>query len=197
MINKPTGNVKKGNRLMRKEHMLVVILVVLGLAGIFMFVRDNPTSTSDNSGVENVTETVTAPVTAVETPGNGSGSIDWNDYTPGMAQAKNQGKNVFLYFYAQWCTYCTKLKQTTFLDKKVQAYLDENFISISVNTDQNQALSQTWQVTGLPTMWFLTPEGDRISSLPGYVDGPQLLKILKYIRTESYDSMSFQDFVKQ
>jgi thioredoxin-related protein len=46
-------------------------------------------------------------------------------------------------------------------------------------------------------MWFLTPEGDRISNLPGYVDGSQLLKILKYIRTESYLTMSFQDFVKQ
>jgi thioredoxin-related protein len=197
MFSESTGNVKKGNRLMKKEQVLVVILVVFVLAGIFLFVRDNPTSTSDNSGVDKVTETVTAPVTAVETPGTGSGSIDWNDYTPGLAQAKNQGKNVFLYFYAQWCTYCTKLKQTTFLDEKVQAYLDENFISISVNTDQNQALSQSWQVTGLPTMWFLTPEGDRISSLPGYVDGAQLLKILKYIHTQSYVSMTFQDFVKQ
>jgi thioredoxin-related protein len=143
-----------------------------------------------------VTETVTASVTDAGTPVSESGSIGWNEYTPGLAQAKNQGKNVFLYFYAQWCTYCTKLKQTTFQDRKVQAYLDENFISISVNTDENQTLSQSWQVTGLPTMWFLTPEGERISSLPGYVDGSQFLKVLQYIRSESYLTMSFQDFIK-
>ncbi len=83
------------------------------------------------------------------------------------------------------------------MDKKVQAYLDDNFVSISVDTDQNQALSQTWQVTGLPTMWFLTPEGERISSLPGYVDGSQFLKVLEYIRTQSYLTMNFQDFVKK
>lgn len=189
----------KGTQLMKKEQMLVVILVVLGLAGIFSFVGsdlgNNRTTASDNPEEKNVTETVTASVT--DAGPTGPGDIGWNDYTPGMAQAKNQGKNVFLYFYAQWCTYCTKLKQTTFKDQKVQAYLDENFISISVNTDDNQTLSRSWQVTGLPTMWFLTPEGERISSLPGYVDGPQFLKVLKYIRSESYLTMSFQDFVKR
>ncbi|MCF8092925.1 MAG: thioredoxin fold domain-containing protein [Desulfotignum sp.] len=137
-----------------------------------------------------VTETVTPRVT------DGTG-INWEDYTPGLAQARNQDKSVFLYFYAQWCTYCTKLKKTTFLDERVLAYLEKNFISISVDTDQNQALSQSWQVKGLPTMWFLTPEGNRISSLPGYVDGSQLFQILRYIHTKSYSSMSFQDFVKQ
>ncbi len=185
---------------MKKEQILVVILVVFGLAGLFSFVSshlgNHRAATPDSSETKNVTGTVTASVTPAEIPGTGSGRIDWSDYTPGLARAKNQGKHVFLYFYAQWCTYCTKLKQTTFLDKKVQAYLDGNFISISVDTDQNQTLSQSWQVTGLPTLWFLTPEGDRISSIPGYVDGSQFLKILQYIRTKSYLTMSFQDFVK-
>ena len=155
---------------------------------------------TETSGTERVAETVTDSVTPVDTTEKtnaGNAGIEWNEYTPGLAQAKHQGKNVFLYFYAQWCTYCTKLKQTTFLDKRVQEYLDDNFVSISVNTDQNQTLSQTWQVTGLPTMWFLTPEGERISSLPGYVDGSQFLKILEYIRTQSYLTMNFQDFVKK
>lgn len=186
---------------MKKEQMLVVILVVMGLAGVYWFVGtplgNRPAQESENAGTQSVTETVTDRITDSENPGKALPGIDWNDYTPGLARAKNQGKSVFLYFYAQWCTYCTKLKQTTFMDKKVQAYLDEHFVSISVDADQNQTLSQTWQVTGLPTMWFLTPEGDRISNLPGYVDGSQLLKILKYIRTESYLTMSFQDFVKQ
>jgi thiol:disulfide interchange protein len=186
---------------MKKEQMLVVFLVVMGLAGIFWFTNPDfggkKSPGTETSSTESVTETVTASVTPVNATGKADAGIEWNEYTPGLAQAKNQEKNVFLYFYAQWCTYCTKLKQTTFMDKKVQAYLDDNFVSISVDTDQNQALSQTWQVTGLPTMWFLTPEGERISSLPGYVDGSQFLKVLEYIRTQSYLTMNFQDFVKK
>jgi thiol:disulfide interchange protein len=186
---------------MKKEQVFVVILVVLGLAGIYWFTGgpsgSRQTPESGDSSAEQVTETLTNRVTDAVKPESGIRGIDWNDYTPGMTRAKNQEKNIFLYFYAQWCTYCTKLKQTTFVDKKVQAYLDDHFISISVDTDQNQTLSRNWQVTGLPTMWFLTPEGDRISSLPGYVDGPQLLHILRYIHTKSYDSMSFEEFVRQ
>jgi thiol:disulfide interchange protein len=184
---------------MKKEQIFVVVLILLGLAGIYWYTGGTPGSTpgsrripeSDGSGIRQTTETNDRK------PSSGAGGIDWNDYTPGMTRAKNQEKNIFLYFYAQWCTYCTKLKQTTFLDKNVQAYLEDHFISISVDADQNQALSRNWQVTGLPTMWFLTPEGDRISSLPGYVDGPQLLQILRYIRTKSYGTMSFEEFARQ
>ncbi|MDZ7664763.1 MAG: thioredoxin family protein [Desulfotignum sp.] len=186
---------------MKKEQVFVVILVVLGLAGIYWYTGSTPDSRQtpelNDSLTRQVTETVTDRVTDAKNPGSGTGGILWNDYTPGLTRAKNQEKNIFLYFYAQWCTYCTKLKQTTFVDEKVQSYLDDHFISISVDTDQNQTLSRNWQVTGLPTMWFLTPEGDRISSLPGYVDGPQLLKILKYIHTNSYHTMSFEQFVRQ
>ncbi len=189
---------------MKKENVLVIVLVTIVLAGLFWIftARTGPKNPAGTGGTE--------PVAAVRKPGaeatgtadleNGNAGqnnrIDWKDYTPGLAQAKTQDKNVFLYFYAQWCTYCTQLKKTTFVDDKVLAYLEKNFVSISVDTDQNQTLSQTWQVKGLPTMWFLTPDGGRISSLPGYVDGSQLLQILRYIHTKSYDTMSFQDFVK-
>ncbi len=186
---------------MKKENILVIGLVAIALAGLFWFFNAN-SGQKNFSGNKQVAQTQEplASVTGNADPGNGNAgqnkTIDWKDYTPGLAQAKTQDKNVFLYFYAQWCTYCTQLKKTTFLDEKVLAYLEKNFVSISVDTDQNHTLSQSWQVKGLPTMWFLTPDGSRISSLPGYVDGSQLLQILRYIHTQSYDKMSFQDFVK-
>jgi len=187
---------------MKKENILVVVLMSIALAGLFWFF--NADSGQKNLGAGKLvaqTQSPNASVTGDADPGNGNATqnnrIDWKDYTPGLAQAKTQDKNVFLYFYAQWCTYCTQLSQTTFLDAKVQAYLDKHFVSISVDTDQNQTLSRSWQVKGLPTMWFLTPEGNKISSLPGYVGAAQLFQILKFIHTDSYHTMSFQEFVKQ
>jgi thioredoxin-related protein len=179
---------------MKKEHVLVLVLAVMGLGGVLWFSSSQPVqmepAPAGSSAPVRVTETLPSQVTD-------SSGINWTDYTPGLAQARNQDKNVFLYFYAQWCTYCTQLSQTTFLDAKVQAYLDKHFVSISVDTDQNQTLSRSWQVKGLPTMWFLTPEGNKISSLPGYVGAAQLFQILRFIHTDSYHTMSFQEFVKQ
>ncbi|MFN2358318.1 MAG: thioredoxin family protein [Desulfotignum sp.] len=190
---------------MKKENILVIVLVAMAFAGVFWYfagpvTQQNPFKAGDTDSGEPIPAPA-APVTGnadlvtdntQETPG-----IDWKEYTPGLGMAKKQDKNIFLYFYAQWCTYCTKLKKTTFLDQKVLDYLEKNFISISVDTDHDQALAQTWQVKGLPTMWFLTPEGNKINSLPGYVDGAQLFQILRYIHTKSYDTMSFQEFLKQ
>ena len=171
---------------MKKEHALMIFLVLMGVGGIFWFTRSQPMAP--------VPEKTTQALPSRAADGE---AIAWSDYTPGMAQARNQDKNVFLYFYAQWCTYCTLLSETTFVDKKVVAILEEHFVSIAVDTDRNKSLAQSWQVKGLPTLWFLTPEGEKISSLPGYVDAPQFYQILRYIQTGSYHTMSFQEFVNR
>ena len=199
---------------MKKENILVVALIAIALAGIYLYTTRKPArhaapppqKQAPAFASEAVANTVPPSQGNATTMGNagdnlasntrGNG-IGWKDYTPGLARAKKDNKNVFLYFHAQWCTYCTKLKKTTFRDPKVLAFLAENFVSISVDTDRNQSLSRQWRVKGLPTMWFLTPDGKQISSLPGYVGAGQMLQVLKFIHTKSYDTMSFQEFVNK
>ena len=74
-------------------------------------------------------------------------------------------------------------------------YLKENFVSISVDSDKNQTLATQWKIRGLPTLWFLKPDGAKVSHIPGYVDEKQFLQILKYIHTQSYERMKFQEFL--
>ena len=184
---------------MKKENVLVVVLVALAIAGGILY-NKSKSSGSKLSGpvIQTATASETSDRSAEKTNLAMTGTaINWRDYTPGMAMAAKGSKSIFLYFHATWCTYCTKLKETTFKDKKILAYLEKNFVSIQVDTDKNQALSNEWKVKGLPTMWFLEPDGTRINSIPGYLDAAQLLMVLKYIHTRSYDKMSFQDFMKQ
>ncbi len=179
---------------MKKENVLVMALVVIAIGGIYVFNTLRPEAPIQNTSM--TASKPLAPNTESSDPDAAQG-IGWKDYTPGMAQARKENKFVFLYFHAPWCTYCTKLKLTTFKDKKVLAYLKEHFISIQVNTDENKILADDWQVKGLPTMWFLEPDGEKINRMPGYMDAGQLLKILKYIQTQSYTTMEFNEFVKR
>ena len=103
---------------------------------------------------------------------------------------------MFLYFHADWCTYCTKLKKTTFSDKDVLNYLNDNFISIAIDTEKEKEFASQWGIKGLPTLWFLESDSSKISNLPGYVGPEQFLTILKYISTQSYEKMSFAEFIK-
>lgn len=175
---------------MKKENILVIALVVVALGSVYLYnAMKTPDRFSDPSPAALSGDAASLA--------SGEGGISWKDYTPGMATARDAGKSIFLYFHAPWCTYCTKLKMTTFKDDKVIAYLNENFVSIEVDTDQNRALAGKWKVTGLPTIFFLDHEGSTIQKIPGYVAPGQMLQFLKFIHTKSYTTMEFHEFVKQ
>ena len=169
---------------MKKENVLVIAIVCIAVIGAVIYYNSKYGMKKDYT-----------PAKGFSQARDGS-NIDWQGYAKGMELAEATGKHVFLYFYADWCTYCRKFKKTTFRNEAVLAYLKNNFISISVDTDQNQELATQWKVKGLPTLWFLKPDHSKISRIPGYVDEKQFLHILKYIHTQSYDKMNFHEFIK-
>ncbi|MBF0234733.1 MAG: thioredoxin fold domain-containing protein [Desulfamplus sp.] len=135
--------------------------------------------------------------TLLPSPASGvSGGIDWKSYDQGITIAKEQNKKVFLYFHAQWCGYCRKMEGSTFQDKALIDYMNANFIAIKVDSDVEKKIAETYNVRGLPTSWFLKSNSDKLSNMPGYIDADRLLTILKYVRTESYEKMSYNDFAK-
>ena len=100
-------------------------------------------------------------------------------------------------FNADWCRYCVQMEKETFQDPTVIAYVNRNFVPISVNSDKQQDIAAKYNVRGLPSTWFISEDGEKIGNRPGYIASDEMLKILKYIGTDSYQSMSFKDFVNQ
>ncbi len=123
--------------------------------------------------------------------------IHWQSYDKGLAMAKEQNKKIFLFFHTDWCHYCKKMKQSTLKDPALVSFLNEHFISITVNADKEKKISRKYAVLGLPTLWFLKKDSTRISKIPGYVNADIFIKVLKYIQTENYKKMNFQDFQAQ
>lgn len=173
---------------MKKGNILAVVLMCFVFIGGWMFYKSKK-ETNTPQKLQQSGDALNE--TAV------SSGIQWQDYKKGVSLAKADGKHIFLYFHADWCPYCIKLKKTTFKDKKVQAYLAQNFISISADTDKEKHLASRWKVKGLPTLWFFKPDNAKIGSISGYVDKKQFLHVLKYIHTKRYENMRFHDFLKQ
>lgn len=127
----------------------------------------------------------------------GDGGIQWMSYSEGRQLGEAQNKKIFLVFNADWCRYCLQMEKETFQNPTVIAYVNRNFVPISVNSDRQQNIAAKYNVRGLPSTWFLSEYGDRIGSRPGYISADEMLKILKYIGSDSYQSMSFKAFVKK
>jgi thioredoxin-related protein len=123
--------------------------------------------------------------------------IQWLSYAEGRQRGEAENKKVFLVFNADWCRYCLKMEKETFQDPSVVAYVNRTFVPISVNSDKEQGIANKFNVRGLPSTWFISENGDRIESRPGFIPAEEMLQILKFIGSDSYRSMSFQTFVKK
>jgi len=107
--------------------------------------------------------------------------IEWHTYDAGMSRSKFEKKKVFLYFYAEWCTYCRDMDLKTFKDPAVIGALNRDFIPIRVDSDREQAAATLFRVKGLPDTWFLAESGSVIGHRPGFIPADQLMKIFDVV----------------
>ena len=124
------------------------------------------------------------------------GGIQWVSYPEGRQRGEAENKKVFLVFNADWCRYCLKMEKETFQDPTVIAYVNRNFVPVTVNSDEEQKIAADYNVKGLPSTWFISEKGDRIGNRPGFIPADEMLTILKYIGSDSYLNMSYQEFVE-
>jgi thioredoxin-related protein len=120
--------------------------------------------------------------------------IKWHGYEEGVALGDQEGKKLFVHFYTDWCGYCDKMEKETFSDASIASYLNRYFISVRVNSEKQQNVAAQFAVRGVPVTWFVSEVNERISSLPGYIDRDMLIRILKFIKTDAYKTMTFKEF---
>jgi thiol:disulfide interchange protein len=121
---------------------------------------------------------------AVHNPAHAK-DIAWQRFSDGMARGRSENKKVFLHFYARWCGACNIMENKTFQDPAVVAYINENFIPIKVDTDQEREISQIFRIRLLPDNWFIDEDGKPIGHQPGYITPRQLKGILQNLINEN------------
>ena len=103
---------------------------------------------------------------------------------PGWPAAGIEKKKAFIYFHAEWCTYCAEMDRKTFTDPEVAGLLNRSFIPIRVDADRDRAAASLFRVKGLPDIWFMTEAGEVIGHRAGFIPPDQMLKILNTVLTE-------------
>lgn len=87
-----------------------------------------------------------------------------------LADAKSDGKLVFIDFYTDWCGWCKRMDQDTYADPNVASYYNQAFINIKVDAEKGFGpnLAQTFEVSGFPYFAFVNDKGSLNSSTSGY-----------------------------
>jgi protein disulfide-isomerase len=120
--------------------------------------------------------------------------IAWRegDVDDALAEAKEQGKPVILYWGAVWCPPCNQMKVGLFKDP---AFIAETENFVPVYLDGDTAGAQQWGerfgISGYPTVIVLQPDGTeitRISSATMANELPELLRVAAR-RTTSIEAL--------
>lgn len=100
---------------------------------------------------------------------------------PGIKEAKNLSKPIFLYFRSETCYWCIKFEEEALSDDRIIEILNKNFVLISIDTFKQKNISQNLNVRTTPYMIFFTKDGEEISRIPGYIPQDEFLIKLKKI----------------
>ncbi len=113
-------------------------------------------------------------------------SLSWKQL---RNQAKAEHKYIFVDVMATWCGPCKGMDENVYPNAKLAKFINENYLSVKVQTNQTskddeytkswyqaaKEIQANYQVTGLPSMVFLTPDGELAHKTVGYRNSDELL----------------------
>jgi thioredoxin-related protein len=108
----------------------------------------------------------------------GPGEVE--TYEDALDLSKSTNTKVFVYFGADWCGYCVKMKNTTFKDKDVEKYLAKNFVVLKIDVDDKKFknIKEKFKVKALPSFLIIDKNEDTVKKSSGYMGSKEFLNWL-------------------
>jgi thioredoxin-like negative regulator of GroEL len=127
-------------------------------------------------------------------------SIRWeHHFDHAVRRARSQNRPLMVDFWAEWCSWCTRLDRTTYVDPDVVRLVDD-FVAVKVDTESGskaEAIAARYDVSSLPTILFLTPSGRLVLRVSGFQGPGQFPRTLETARGLADKVMQWEATLKR
>lgn len=134
--------------------------------------------------------------------------LTWHSFEKALTLADTADLPVLVDIGAPWCGWCHKMKQEVY--PSLASELQDRFVTTRLNRDDHEKvhrykgerltslrLAQELNANTVPTIVFLTSDGNYLLHLSGFIEAKELQPVLEYIATEAYRHQTFQTFINQ
>ena len=102
--------------------------------------------------------------------------IAWQEGT--WTDLQDDGKLVMIDFWGTTCNPCHRLFNETFVDPDIVAFANTHFHAYKIDAwlPENTEVKKSFQIRGVPTLVFMTTQGQEIDRVVGFRPADQMLK---------------------
>ncbi len=144
--------------------------------------------------------------------------ITWLTWEEVSEKMHEEPRKVLVDVYTEWCGYCKKMDKSTFIDKDLANYINENYYAIKFDAEfkssiylhgteykyVNKGSKGYHELAAMilrgkmkyPTLVFMDSNLEVIQPIPGYRDAKTLTMILDYFDGDYHKEMPWKTFSK-
>lgn len=151
--------------------------------------------------------------------------ITWHSFQEAVALSKKEKKKIFIDVFTDWCGWCKVLDRNTFSNPVIIKYMNEHYYCVKLNAEMNDtivfnnftftnpnpvvnpnpavrktphqlATSLLDNKMGYPSMVFLDENFNRLFYLQSYLTPDQLEPYVKFVGSNSYLTVKWEDYTK-
>jgi thioredoxin-related protein/YHS domain-containing protein len=101
--------------------------------------------------------------------------VDWRtDIRAAVKEAETKKRPLLMKITASWCGYCKKMEAQTFRNPRLAKQINECFVPVVVDADENKKLVKAIGVDGLPTTVIVSPSLEIVKKITGFKTVAQL-----------------------
>jgi thioredoxin-related protein len=152
-----------------------------------------------------------------QTAPTSTAKIKWLDIEEAAALNKKKPKKIFIDTYTDWCGWCKKMDQTTFVNPVIVEYMNQNYYAVKFNAERKDTVNfngkqyinpnpagtrSSHQLAqellagrmSYPSFVILDETLTKVTTVPGYRKAPEFETILHYFGENAYKTQKWEEF---